>query len=80
MTAAEAAGAAPPTLRGDARLLAMASAMEQAFASDPALRRPRPDLQALRTARPELRSIVTHPPEREVTASDSQGDATVTAV
>jgi Asp-tRNA(Asn)/Glu-tRNA(Gln) amidotransferase A subunit family amidase len=49
-------------LRGDARLLAMASALEQAFAADPALRRPKPDLQALRTPRPELRSIVTHPP------------------
>ncbi|MCW5641314.1 MAG: amidase [Rhodoferax sp.] len=49
-------------LRGDARLLAMASALEQAFAADPALRRPQPDLLALRTPRPELRSIVTHPP------------------
>ncbi|MEZ5639594.1 MAG: amidase [Burkholderiaceae bacterium] len=49
-------------LRGDARLLAMAAALEQAFAADPVLRRPRPDLQALRAPRPALRSIVTHPP------------------
>ncbi|MCP5262835.1 MAG: amidase [Rhodoferax sp.] len=49
-------------LRGDARLLAMAAALEQAFAADPALRRPKPDLQALRAPRPELCSIVTHPP------------------
>jgi Asp-tRNA(Asn)/Glu-tRNA(Gln) amidotransferase A subunit family amidase len=49
-------------LRGDAALLNAARALEQAFAADPALRRPRPDLQALRTARPELKSIVTHPP------------------
>ena len=49
-------------LRGDARLLAMAAALEQAFAADPALRRPKPDQQALRAPRPELCSIVTHPP------------------
>lgn len=67
-------------LRDDARLLAMAAAMEQAFASDLALRRPRPDLQALQKARPELRSIVTHPPQQGIVASDSLGDATVTAV
>lgn len=49
-------------LRGDTRLLAMAAALEQAFAPDPVLRRPRPDLQLLQTPRPQLRSIVTHPP------------------
>ena len=49
-------------LRGDAKLLAMAAALEQAFAADPALRRPKPDLKALQSPRPELRSIVTHPP------------------
>jgi Asp-tRNA(Asn)/Glu-tRNA(Gln) amidotransferase A subunit family amidase len=49
-------------LRGDARLLSLAAALEQAFAGDAALRRPRPDLARLQAARPELRSIVTHPP------------------
>ncbi len=64
-------------LRGDARLLSMAAALEQAFAADPALRRPRPDLQALRTPRPELRSIVTHPPGGD---EDTAMTATTTAV
>lgn len=50
-------------LRGDAELMAAAQALEQAFASMPALGRPKPNVEALRTARPELRSIVTHPPE-----------------
>ncbi|MEP6969775.1 MAG: amidase, partial [Betaproteobacteria bacterium] len=67
-------------LRGDARLLAMAAALEQAFAADPVLRRPRPDLRTLHTARPELRSIVTHPPEAGTTGSDASSGATVTAV
>jgi amidase len=49
-------------LRGDAQLLAAARALESAFETVPALRRPRPDLQALRVARPELKGIVTHPP------------------
>ncbi len=49
-------------LRGDASLLAAAQALEHAFEATPALRRPRPDLEALRAARPELKSIVTHPP------------------
>jgi amidase len=49
-------------LHGDARLLAAAQALEQAFAASPTLARPRPDPQALRTPRPELRAIVTHPP------------------
>jgi amidase len=49
-------------LRGDARLLAVAAALERAFEADPSLRRPRPDLAPLRAPRPELRSIVTHPP------------------
>jgi amidase len=51
-------------LRGEAALLGAARALEQAFATDPALARPRPDLAALRTPRPELTSIVTHPPEQ----------------
>jgi amidase len=49
-------------LRGDASLLAAAQALEHAFETTAALRRPRPDLEALRVARPELKSIVTHPP------------------
>jgi len=49
-------------LRGDARLLAMAQAVEQCFAADPALARPRPDVAALAAPNPALRSIVTHPP------------------
>ncbi len=49
-------------LRHDACLLAMARAVEQAFAGDPNLARPRPDFTRLREPRPELRAIVTHPP------------------
>jgi amidase len=49
-------------LRGDAGLLAAARALEQRFAGDASLQRPRPDLGALSTPRPELKSIVTHPP------------------
>lgn len=49
-------------LRGDARLLAAAVALETQFAIDPALARPRPDLTRIREPRSELRSIVTHPP------------------
>jgi amidase len=49
-------------LRGEARLLAMAQAIEQASAAQPELARPRPDIERLRTPRPELRAIVTHPP------------------
>ncbi|SEB20365.1 Asp-tRNAAsn/Glu-tRNAGln amidotransferase A subunit [Variovorax sp. YR216] len=48
--------------RGDLQVLSAALAMEQAFASDPALRRPRPDLSALRMPAPALDSIVTAPP------------------
>ena len=59
-------------LRGDASLLAAAQALEHAFEATPALRRPRPDLEALRAARPELKSIVTHPP---VASGGAQGGA-----
>lgn len=48
--------------RGDLRLLAAAQALEQAFAADPRLRRPRPELARLRPADPALTSIVTAPP------------------
>ncbi len=64
-------------LRGDARLLSMAAALERAFAADPALRRPKPDLQALAAPRPALRSIVTHPPGGEDDAATTE---TTTAV
>ncbi|EYC50278.1 amidase [Hylemonella gracilis str. Niagara R] len=49
--------------RGDLPLLAASKAMEQAFARDPDLRRPRPDLTCLRKAEPALDSIVTAAPD-----------------
>jgi Asp-tRNA(Asn)/Glu-tRNA(Gln) amidotransferase A subunit family amidase len=48
--------------RRDAFTLGVAAALEQAFASNPALARPIPDLSTLSEPRPELTSIVTHPP------------------
>jgi len=48
--------------RADHQVLGAAHAMEMAFAADPQLRRPRPDLSALRMAEPALTSIVTAPP------------------
>lgn len=48
--------------RRDHELLGAAHAMEQAFSTQEALRRPRPDLAALRPAEPTLTSIVTAPP------------------
>jgi len=49
--------------RGDLRLLAAAQALELAFAGQPLLDRPRPDIHRLRPAVPGLRSIVTSPPD-----------------
>jgi hypothetical protein len=49
--------------RGDCELLGASHAMEQAFDSMDALRRPRPDLAKLKKPTPELKSIVTHPPK-----------------
>ena len=49
--------------RADARLLACANALEAAFEAHPALRRPRPDLEALKRSSAGLKSIVTHPPQ-----------------
>lgn len=49
--------------RGDLALLAAAQSMEQAFASNPVLQRPRPDLSALRAPSVPLTSIVTAPPD-----------------
>ena len=63
-------------LRGDAALLAAAQALEHAFETMPALRRPRPDLERLRRPRPELQSIVTHPP----IVSGTAGNGGLTAV
>ena len=51
--------------------------VEQAWAGDPTLARPRPDTAALRTPRPELRSIVTHPP---ILGGGGSGSASMTAV
>lgn len=50
--------------RGDRELLGIAHALEQAFAGDARLRRPRPDLAKLAQPTPALKSIVTHPPTR----------------
>lgn len=49
--------------RADRQLLGAAHAMEQAFNSIAALRRPLPDTSKLLQATPELKSIVTHPPQ-----------------
>ena len=49
--------------RGDHLLLGASAALEQAFASHEALRRPRPDLSRLAMAEPALRSIVTAAPD-----------------
>ena len=48
--------------RGDRELLGVGSALEAAFAAQPGLARPRPDLDRLRQPVPALKSIVTHPP------------------
>jgi amidase len=63
-------------LRADARLLSMAQALETAWAAEPALCRPRPDIDALRAPQPALRSIVTHPPG----SGESSTDSSVAAV
>ncbi len=47
--------------RGDRFTLGAAHALERAFASVPALRRPAPDLSKLRERTPALTAIVTHP-------------------
>ncbi|MCK9510817.1 MAG: amidase [Pigmentiphaga sp.] len=49
--------------RGDLALLGASRALEQAFASHAALRRPRPDTSRLMAAEPSLTSIVTAAPE-----------------
>ncbi|MBV8621042.1 MAG: amidase [Curvibacter sp.] len=49
--------------RSDLHTLGVGQALEQAFATRPALQRPRPDLQRLAEADPPLRSIVTAAPD-----------------
>ena len=66
--------------RGDADLLRAALALEQACASRPELRRPRPDLQALRPADPALDAFVTSPPEAEGPGRAAGGAAISTSV
>jgi Asp-tRNA(Asn)/Glu-tRNA(Gln) amidotransferase A subunit family amidase len=48
--------------RADAQVLGCAAALEQAFAGDARLRRPRPDLAHLKTVNAALKSIVTDAP------------------
>jgi Asp-tRNA(Asn)/Glu-tRNA(Gln) amidotransferase A subunit family amidase len=50
-------------LHGDARMLGAAHALEQAFASNPELVRPQPDMLKLQTPNESLKSIVTDPPQ-----------------
>ncbi|SMP76793.1 amidase [Noviherbaspirillum suwonense] len=57
------------SFRGDARLLACAGALERAFAAQPALARPLPDLERLRTSRVDLTSIAVDAPERGAAAA-----------
>lgn len=69
-------------LRGDAWLLSAAQALEQAWAGQPGLCRPRPEVAALldprRAPQPALRSIVTHLPAQGGAGGD--GVQTATAV
>lgn len=58
-------------LRADDRLLAMAAAIEAAFATRPELCRPRPPETVLAQAQPALKSLVTHPPLHEGQAHPS---------
>jgi Asp-tRNA(Asn)/Glu-tRNA(Gln) amidotransferase A subunit family amidase len=53
--------------RGDRALLGAAHALERAFATIPALRRPVPDTGKFRKAEPALKSIVTHAPPEKLT-------------
>lgn len=66
--------------RGDLPLLSAARAMEEAFATSPVLRRPRPDLARLPPAVPALDSIVTAPPAGRGRESGAAGGGTVSAV
>lgn len=63
--------------RGDARVLACAAAMEQAFAGNETLRRPRPDLAKLKTVHAPLTSIVTDPPLLQGQGTEQSGGPAV---
>jgi hypothetical protein len=65
--------------RGDREVLGAAHAMEQSFAAQAQLRRPRPDLHKLQAAVPALKSIVTAPP-LEPGAQGGQGGTAASAV
>ncbi|HSI57851.1 MAG TPA: amidase family protein [Ideonella sp.] len=64
--------------RGDAALLGAALGLEQAFAADEQLRRPRPDVSRLAAVSPGLTSIVTAPPDDVRT--DRRGQAAAASV
>jgi amidase len=67
--------------RADHQVLGASHAMEQAFAADAELRRPRPDLSALRMAEPALTSIVKTPPaSRSSGAPAAAASSSVSAV
>ncbi|WP_342131061.1 amidase [Hydrogenophaga sp. OTU3427] len=63
--------------RGDVQVLSASLALEKAFADDPVLRRPRPDLAALRRPDPALDSIVTAPPLLQGRAGAAEGSSVV---
>lgn len=63
--------------RGDARVLACAAALEQAFAGNETLRRPRPDLTKLKTVHAPLTSIVTDPPLLQGQGTEQSGGPAV---
>lgn len=63
--------------RGDARLLACAAALEQAFAGNETLCRPRPDLAKLKTVHAPLTSIVTDPPLLQGQGTEQSGGPAV---
>jgi Asp-tRNA(Asn)/Glu-tRNA(Gln) amidotransferase A subunit family amidase len=61
--------------RDDLGTLAAGQAMEAAFASHPALARPRPDPARLGPVTPALRSIVTAPPVLDATVAAGAASA-----
>jgi len=63
--------------RGDRQLLGAGRAMEKAFAGNPLLQRPRPDLSRPVVVEPGLRSIVTAPPALDAMASSSRDEVSV---
>lgn len=62
---------------GDRKTMAVAHALEQAFASSPTMRRPRPDLSKLTGENAALKSIVTAPPIFQPTGAPSAGTSLV---